>query len=82
MKTLIGIGLLAFALGGCAHSLGYAGSHPGQIICKGKGTISGQGGAMAGAGLGGGEMNSFSVTGDCGDGFSFSQGLPAAPAKP
>ncbi len=81
MKTLIGIGLLAFALGGCAHSLGYAGSHPGYIKCKGKGNITGTGAAGAGAGIGGSEMNSFTISADCGEGFEFSQGMPPA-AKP
>ena len=84
LTWLLGLILAACSLAGCGSTLGYAGSHPGYVQCKGKGTISGQGAAMAGAGIGGGGLNSFSVTGDCGDGFSFSQGLPAdgAPAKP
>ena len=81
MKTLVGIGLLALALGGCGHALGYAGKNPGYVKCKGKGTISGQGGAMAGAGLGGGGMNAFSLVADCGEGFIFEQGAPA-PTQP
>lgn len=65
----------------CSHALGYAGAHPGYVKCSGKATISGQGAAMAGAGITGGELNGFSLIGDCGPGFEFEQGLPPAPAK-
>ena len=81
--SFVVLALIGGTLSGWGHALGYAGKNPGQITCKGKGTISGQGSVMAGAGLGGGGMNTFSVTGDCGDGFSFSQGpLADSPAKP
>ncbi len=76
-SLLLALGLLT----GCAHSLGYAGAHPGYVKCSGKATISGQGAAMAGAGFTGGELNGFSLIGDCGPGFEFEQGLPPAPAK-
>lgn len=66
----------------CSHALGYAGSHPGYVKCTGKGTISGQGAAMAGAGIAGGELNGFSLIADCGSGFEFSQGMPPASGTP
>lgn len=66
---------------GCAHSLGYAGAHPGYVKCTGKGSITGTGFGQASVGIGGGEQNSFTLQADCGDGFTFEQGMPAA-AKP
>lgn len=70
--------LLLLALSGCAQALGYAGTHPGYVECKGKGTITGTGSASLGAGIGGAGMNQFSIQADCGDGFSLRQG-PTAP---
>lgn len=66
-----------FFFGGCAHVAGYAGSHPASITCKGKAAITGTGAAAAGAGIGGNEMNGFTLQADCGDGFSYTQGAPA-----
>ena len=66
--------LLVVSLASCAHSLGYAGSHPGYVKCKGKGSITGTGFGQVSAGIGGGEQNSFTIQADCGDGFEFSQG--------
>ena len=60
----------------CAHTLGYAGSHPGYVKCVGKGSITGTGSAGIGAGMGGGELNTFTIQADCGDGFTFEQGMP------
>ena len=84
MRRLIYAALLVLPLAGCAHALGYAGAHPGYIKCMGKGSITGTGAATAGAGIGGSEQNSFTIQADCGTGFEFRQGMPAAdvPAKP
>ena len=78
MRRLLWVVLLVFPLAGCAHALGYAGAHPGYIKCKGKGNITGTGAAGVGAGIGGSELNHFTITAECGDGFEFSQGMPAA----
>jgi hypothetical protein len=86
MKRLPTLALLvAFALGltGCglvARDLGYAGAHPGYMKCKGKVGLSGSGTLALGAGVGGASTNSFSINGDCGDGFEFAQGVPAPEA--
>lgn len=80
MKALVVIILgLSLLVAGCAHTMGYAGKNPGYIKCSGKGTITGTGSASAGAGIGGSEMNNFSITADCGDGFTFEQGMPGMP---
>lgn len=78
MRAILILGIVALLAGGCGHALGYAGSHPGAIVCKGKGTISGSGAGSAGAGISGSELNHFSIQADCGDGFSFSQGPSVA----
>ena len=76
------ISILILMLGGCAHTLGYAGSHPGYIQCKGKGSITGTGTGYLGAGIGGTEMNSFTLSYDCAEGFTFSQGSGLPPVVP
>jgi len=75
--------LVMLFITGCAHSLGYAGAHPGAVECYGKGTITGTGqGAMAVV-YGGAETNAFTLTIDCGGGAGIKQGNPQpAPAKP
>ena len=77
MRHLLLLLLASSLVAGCAHSLGYAGAHPGYVKCKGKGVISGQGaiGASVGAGL-----NAFNLSADCGEGFELQQGKPE-PAK-
>jgi len=72
---------LALLLSACAHVAGYAGSHPANITCKGKAAITGSGAATVGAGIGGSEMNGFTLQADCGDGFSYTQGSAATPAQ-
>ena len=77
---------LALLFGGCAHTLGYAGAHPGYVKGKGKGSITATGAGNVSVGYGGSELNSFTLQADCGpDGFEFSQGkmpdiAPMAPA--
>lgn len=75
---------IVLMLTGCSHALGYAGQHPGYFKCKGKVGITGSGTLALGAGYGGASTNSFSLNGDCGEGFEFSQGKPAelAPEVP
>lgn len=75
--------LALFALPACSHALGYAGSHPGEVSCKGKGTVTGMGNGVAGAGIMGSEVNSFSISFDCGpDGAYLKQGMPTADPLP
>ena len=63
------------ALSGCSHTLGYAGKHPGVIVCAGKGSITVTGSAAVGAGYGGGQSANGTIQADCGDsGFKFIQG--------
>ena len=76
VRPIIIVLFATLALAGCAHELGYGGAHPGAISCKGKGTLTFMGGAIASAGLGGTEQNSGSVTADCGDGLTIIQGTP------
>lgn len=57
--------LACSVLTGCM-SAGYAGAHPAEITCKGKGVISGQGSAQIASG-------NFSIQADCGDGFQYRQ---------
>lgn len=78
MKTLAAVGLLCMLLAGCARIAGYAGTHPGTITCKGKVSLMGTGNFTLGAGLGGGETGTFSLIGDCGEGFNYTQGQPAS----
>jgi hypothetical protein len=80
---MLGLALGAFALAGCAHSLGYAGTHPGRIECRGKGSINATGAIAGGAGVGAAGLNGFSVVADCGEGFILQQGPPVpAPGPP
>jgi len=72
LLVLLAAGLTLSA--GCAHTLGYAGKNPGQVKCKGKGSITGTGSMQLGAGVGGGGNNAWTIQADCGDGFEFSQG--------
>lgn len=83
MARLVSLVCAALLLGGCALGAGYAGSHPGYIKCKGKGTITGTGQQSMTVIGGGAGQNSFSIQADCGDGFEYDQGekLPV-PAKP
>ncbi len=76
------IGVSVIFASACAHTLGYAGAHPGEVECKGKATVSGNGAASAGAGIGGSELNHFTITFDCGDGAYLRQGRPASSAPP
>lgn len=73
-------------LAGCALTTGYAGKHPGfqDITCKGKVAITGSGTVALGAGYGGATTDSFSLNGDCGEGFSItrSQGKAVPVAVP
>jgi hypothetical protein len=68
-------------LPGCAHVMGYAGTHPGSIHCKGKGVITGTGSLAIGAGAGGAGTDAWTIQADCGDGFDFSQSLAQPEAK-
>lgn len=64
---------------GCAdlnRDLSTAGKGPGYIACKGKATLTGTGNGAAVAVMGVMGGNSFSVTFDCGDGASLTQGMP------
>lgn len=73
--VMLAVALLSIA--GCgllARDLGYAGSHPGYVQCKGKGSVTGTGTIALGAGMGGASTNSFTLQADCGEGFTFSQG--------
>ncbi len=79
MKTFLLVALLL--LSSCAHSLGYAGSHPGEVSCKGKASVSGMGAAGAGAGIVGTEGNAFAINFDCGDGAYLRQDNPQAPVS-
>ena len=76
--------LCLVGISGCigAHNLGYAGAHPGSVSCKGKGSITGTGYLGANAGIGGQQNNTFTLQADCGDGFSFSQGLTPEATPP
>lgn len=67
----------ALLLAGCTKQLGYAGKNPGGISCKGKATVSIQGNANIGAGVGGSATDNGSVTFDCGEsGAYIIQGAP------
>lgn len=75
MRTFV-IGAVLL-LCGCSHELGYAGKNPGAMECKGKATVTIQGGAGVGAGVTGTELNAGSIIFDCGpEGAYFRQGLP------
>lgn len=66
---------------GCAHVAGYAGEHPGSIKCSGKVSLSGTG-SISGVGIvGASSSNSWSLIGDCGERFEFTQ-EPNAAANP
>jgi hypothetical protein len=83
IKALLIASLMAFGLSACAHELGVAGRNPGAYECKGKAVISFQGSGGVGAGIVGSEMNSGSVTFDCGpDGAYLKQGLPSITDAP
>lgn len=73
------VGALPLLAGGC---LSYAGKHPGFVGCVGKGNLTGSGQGTVLAGYGGSGLNSFSITGDCGDGFYFYQGQTPPPKLP
>ena len=69
MKSILFLAACALVvslLTGCASIAGHAGNNPAEIVCKGKGAISGQGAAQIAGG-------SFSIQADCGDGFSYKQ---------
>ena len=55
---------------------------PTMVYCKGKVALSGNGTAMASAGLGGAGTNAFTVMGDCGDGAYIFTGPPPPDFKP
>jgi len=61
--------IVMLAMSGCSS----ISQHPIDIVCKGKGIVSGVG--YAGTGVGAG--NGFNISADCGDGFEFKSG----PAK-
>lgn len=69
---------------GCAHSLGYGGTHPGAVECYGKATITGSGQGALTVGYGGTETNAYTITFDCGEKAGFKQynPTPGAPAPP
>jgi len=80
MRKIVVLALLVAAgTAGCAHSLGYAGAHPGYVRCKGKGSITGTGSAYLGAGIGGTGQNQFSLILDCGEGLELDQGPSIQP---
>lgn len=60
MKILIL--LISLLLGGCAQV---------AFECKGKIAITGNGSFAIGAGLGGASTNSWTIVGDCGEGFTY-----------
>lgn len=72
--TLILLLAIVGALAGCAatRNLGYAGQHPGwqDITCKGRVGITGSATFNGSLAYGGSVSNSFSLNGDCGEGFS------------
>lgn len=80
-SKLLVVLLLGVSLSGCGALLGGAGTHPADISCKGKGTITGSGHVNVNAGVGGQELNTFTLTADCGEGFEYHQGkVKVAPA--
>jgi hypothetical protein len=81
---VIGLAFVALlAAGGCTKQLGYAGKNPGGISCKGKATVSIQGNANIGAGVGGSATDNGSVTFDCGEsGAYIIQGPPEQLLEP
>jgi hypothetical protein len=84
VQTALWLGFIALCLtSGCAHTLGYAGEHPGYVYCKGKGVLTLTGSLAVGAGAGGGQANNVTVQADCDpNGFLLQQGSPPAPAVP
>lgn len=72
MKTVFII--IALTLAGCAHVAGYAGEHPANVTCKGKGAITGTGSANGTGIVGVSGSNAWTIQADCGDGFEYSQG--------
>lgn len=72
MKTVCII--IALTLAGCAQVAGYAGEHPANVSCKGKGVITGTGSANGTGIVGVSGSNAWTIQADCGDGFEYSQG--------
>src|SRR5712664_3431221 len=73
LKTWLLVGAVAFSLAGCA--VGHVA--PGYVKCKGKGVITGSGSIGGGMLYGGGGLNAYTLSVDCGEGLEFEQGRPA-----
>jgi hypothetical protein len=79
---------VVFMFAGCA-IWGKYGEYDGELSCKGKGSLTGNGSASIGGGYGGAGTNAWTIQGDCGEGFSIMrhrerQAVPAPvePIKP
>lgn len=80
---------LVLVLAGCSTIAGPIGEYHGSLTCKGKIALTGTGQLNIAAGIGGGQQNSFTLQGDCGEGFSITRSRertgelpPELPVKP